>query len=180
MSRDQNLREVLKRATGTLHSALDTSLSPLASGRDYPRFLAIQHSARAPIEAWFDANSAELSPPPQTRLIAADLAELGAPVPPLSFGFAPKNADEALGIAWVLAGSSLGNKLLLKRRSEHDGGVGTRFLSDRSMAQFWSGLLVTLEQPCDDATRRHAVTGATRVFEHFLAVASTSLRRLAA
>ena len=180
MARATSLRDVLRHATRERHQALDEGLSPLANGSDYPAFLALQHSARQPIEAWYASEPAILQPPPQVDLIAADLEELGCQVPDAGQRFVPQDHGEAIGIAWVLAGSSLGNKMLLKRRNAFDQGRATRFLADPAMPAFWSSLRGRLERPAETETCELAVEGARRAFDHFLAVASRETLGLAA
>lgn len=174
------LRDALRCATRALHDSLDLALSPLASGIGYPRFLALQYAARTPIERWFAGSGSSLALPVQTPLIFADMVELRAAKPALATDFQPADQREDIGIAWALAGSSLGNKLMLKRRKDFDGGVATRFLADGAMLQFWMELLPRLEAPADAQATELAVAGATRVFDHFLAVAQADERRLAA
>ncbi|MEZ5681614.1 MAG: biliverdin-producing heme oxygenase [Erythrobacter sp.] len=163
-----------------LHDALDHALSPLATGPDYPRFLAMQYSARAPIEDWFATSGSSPRPPDQTSLIAADLRELQCPTPLPELGFEPVVEGETIGIAWALAGSSLGNKFMLKRRRSVDGGIATRFLADGAMPHFWRELLPALETVASRECTEQAIAGASRVFDHFLAVTQRGARRLAA
>ena len=174
------MRDVLRRATRERHQSLDEGLSPLADGSDYPAFLSLQYAARMPVEAWFASEASILQPPPQTGLIAADLEELGRSVPEAGPRFLPQHLGEAIGIAWVLAGSSLGNKTVLKRRIGFDGGCATRFLSDPAMPAFWSSLRGRLARPADAETSAFAVEGAQRAFDHFLAVSRSDTLGLAA
>lgn len=174
------MRDVLRRATREQHQSLDDCLSPLANGSDYPAFLSFQYAARLPVEAWFASEPAILQPPPQIALISADLEDLGQPVPDAGPRFAPQNHGEAIGIAWVLAGSSLGNKMVLKRRTDFDGGRATRFLADPAMLAFWASLRARLERPADAATCELAVDGAQRTFDHFLSVSRCDALGLAA
>ena len=180
MARAASLRDVLRDATRERHEALDRSLSPLANGRDYAAFLSCQHAAREPIEAWFASESGILQPPPQSHDIAADLRELGHGIPAPGPRFAPQDPGEALGIAWVLAGSSLGNKVLLKRRIAFDGGRATRFLSSPEMPLFWSSLRTRLERPASRESADQAIAGAQRAFDHFLVISGKDALGLAA
>lgn len=54
---------------------------PRAAGKlrtDYARFLALQYAARVPLEGWLARHAPrDLSPPPQTLLLARDLEALG-------------------------------------------------------------------------------------------------------
>ena len=169
----ENLRTGLRDATRQGHDALDLSMRD-TGWRDrasYGRFLQMQHAARAPIEKWAGrACPAELSPPPQTRLIEDDLAELGiAPVaPPYEFEL-PENADP-IGLAWAIAGSSLGNRAILhdiSKSAEED--LPTRFLADESMTSFWNSLRPALGEFVSDQEKAAATLAALAVFDHFRA-----------
>jgi heme oxygenase len=160
------------------HELLDHAMRA-ASGwqarTDYARFLSLQHAARAPIEAWLAAHApADLVPPLQTPLLARDLAALGVPLPPPS----PLAAQifhlkhGALGAAWVLAGSALGNKAIAKQVARIGGGTWpVAFLGDDAMMAFWQGLRARIERPAKPAEAEAATHAAEAVFAHFLAVA---------
>lgn len=172
------------------HDLLDHAMQA-ASGwqtlADYARFLSLQHAARAPVEAWLDAHApAELRPPAQTPLIARDLAALGKalPRPAATFAIEEDSEGEALGAAWVLAGSSLGNKAILKqmRRASaaHGGGWPAAFLGDEAMLVFWQGLRPRLESPASAAQASAAASAAEAVFAHFIAHANPADQEAAA
>ena len=180
MERVASLREFLREETRDLHDALDKSLSPLAGGPDYSRFLTLQLSARRPVEAWFAGHSNVLQPPAQSPLIESDLAVLGCTTPVAPSRFSPASPEEAIGIAWVIAGSSLGNRVMLKRRLAYDGGLATSFLSDGLMFEFWATLRPRLERGAASNESEAAVIGARRTFLHFLDVARQDIGRLAA
>lgn len=176
-----NLRESLRGATASAHDLLDHAMraaSGWTSRADYVRFLSLQHAARRPVEAWLADNSPlNACPPAQCHLIAQDLAQMGCAVPNEARAFAlPRDNDAgiALGVAWVLAGSSLGNRAILKevtRVSEAEN--GTRwphsFLADEAMLAFWKGLRTRIERPADLSEVEAASYAATAVFDHFLA-----------
>lgn len=143
---------------------------------DYARFLSLQLAARIPVEAWLDQHApADLRPPPQSDLIASDLAELGVEAPAAAPDFAfEDDQDEAtcLGAAWVLAGSSLGNRSILaelKRRGEPAAQWPHAFLGDDAMLAFWKGLRTRIEQSVPSEQRDAAGRGARAVFDHFIA-----------
>lgn len=184
-----DLRQHLRSATMAAHDLLDHTMQAASGWRnraDYARFLSLQHAARAPVEAWLAAHApADLRPPQQTGLIARDLASLGLALPAAAADFAMgNNCDgEALGAAWVLAGSALGNKAILKqmqRASAQDGRAWPdAFLKDEAMLIFWHGLRKRLEQPATTAQRRAATEAAQAVFAHFLGHASEACREAA-
>ena len=176
-----SLRTQLRAATMAAHDLLDTAMQAASGWQtsgDYARFLAMQHAARAPLEEWLAIHAPrDCRPPPQTPLIARDLAELNAPVPapaPL-FSLGRAAPGHALGAAWVLAGSALGNRAIAKAVARIGGGQWpVAFLGDGAMMDFWQGLRARIERPATPADAAEAA-GATRaaeaVFAHFLAVA---------
>lgn len=174
----ESLRTHLRAATMAAHDLLDHAMQA-ASGwqtrADYARFLALQHAARAPIEAWLAAHApAGLNPPLQTALLERDLAELEAPVPqpaPL-FTLGRCEAGHALGTAWVLAGSALGNKAIARQVARIGGGAWpVAFLGDDAMMAFWQGLRSRIETPARPGEAAGATCAAEAVFAHFLSVA---------
>jgi len=175
----ESLRSSLRATTMAAHDLLDHAMQA-ASGwqtrADYARFLALQHSARVPLEEWLAANApAGLEPPRQTALIASDLAALGLGLPGASPAFTPlsdSDPAEALGAAWVLAGSALGNKAIAKQVARIGGGAWpVAFLGDAAMMAFWQGLRARIERPAEPAEAEGATRAAEAVFAHFLAVA---------
>ncbi len=172
------LRNHLRAATMAAHELLDHAMQA-ASGwqtrADYARFLTLQHAARAPLENWLAANApADLVPPPQTPLLARDLTRLGArlPAPAPLFTIGRAGTGQALGAAWVLAGSALGNKAIAKQVARIGGGAWpTAFLGDDAMMAFWQGLRARIERPATPAEADGATRAAEAVFAHFLGVA---------
>ncbi|MCL9999129.1 MAG: biliverdin-producing heme oxygenase [Erythrobacter sp.] len=174
----ESLRTHLRAATMAAHDLLDHAMQA-ANGwqtrADYARFLSLQHAARAPLESWLAAHApADLVPPPQTGLIAQDLARLGLPSPapaPL-FTIGRPGPGAALGIAWVLAGSALGNKAIVKQVVRiGGGGWPVAFLGDDGAMAFWQGLRARIERPAAPAEAEGATRAAEAVFAHFLGVA---------
>lgn len=177
-----DLRVHLRAATMAAHDLLDTTMQAASGWQnrgDYARFLALQHAARVPLEAWLDANAPhDLCPPPQTGLLAADLAALGHPVLPSRPALAPALPrlsplpGTVLGAAWVLAGSALGNRAIAKAVARIGGGRWPiAFLGDRAMMAFWQDLRFRIERPASPAEAAGAAEAATAVFAHFLEVA---------
>ena len=180
-----NLRVHLRAATMAAHDLLDHAMQA-ASGwqtrADYARFLALQHAARVPLETWLAEHApGDLVPPPQTPLLARDLAALGVGLPPpspvLDPGLTPSRPapGEALGAAWVLAGSALGNRAIAKQVARIGAGTWpSAFLADDAMMAFWQGLRARIEGPAQPAEAEGAAAAAAAVFAHFLAVADTA------
>jgi heme oxygenase len=164
------------------HDLLDAAMQAASGWQnrgDYARFLALQHAARVPLEAWLAANApADLCPPPQTGLLAADLAALDHPLPATRPALAPAlsgsspHSGTALGAAWVLAGSALGNRAIAKAVARIGGGSWpVAFLGDGAMMAFWQGLRARIERPASPAEAAGAADAAAAVFAHFLKVA---------
>lgn len=180
MTERTTLRTDLNAATRAQHDALDRELSPLAEGPHYRQFLQIQYSVRAPVESWLAANVTDPLPPRQTALVRDDLRELGA-LPSANLPtFEAEDPREAWGIAWTLAGSSIGNRTLLHRRRKAGLRGPDRFLGDEAMPRYWAELRPRIEVPMDEATHEHAIRGARRVFDIFLAVHRSTTERVAA
>jgi heme oxygenase len=174
-----DLRAHLRAATMAAHDLLDHAMQAAAgwqTRRDYARFLAIQHAARAPIEAWLAAHApADLVPPVQTPLLALDLAALGVTLPAACPPFDPLQtparsaSGSALGTAWVLAGSALGNRAIARQVARIGGGAWpVAFLEDDAMMAFWQGLRRRIERPAAPGEAADACRAAEAVFAHFL------------
>lgn len=181
------LRAYLRSATMAAHDLLDDAMQA-ASGwqtrHDYARFLALQYAARLPLEAWLTTHaSADLIPPPQTPLLVRDCEALGMQLPPASRLPAsaafrlPASASPAtaLGAAWVLAGSALGNHAIARQVAQIGGGAWpVAFLGDGAMMAFWQSLRARIEGPVAAFDAESAAHAADAVFAHFLAVATSA------
>lgn len=173
-----NLRATLRAATMAAHDLLDHAMQA-ASGwqtrNDYARFLALQYAARLPVEQWLAAHAAPgCAPPPQTPLIAADLALLGQPLPAPArlFTLGRTGPGHVTGTAWVLAGSALGNRAIVRQVARVGAGAWpVNFLDDSAMMDFWQGLRARIESAALPADATGATEAAEAVFAHFLAVA---------
>lgn len=169
------LRARLRAATQDQHALLDSTLGrlDLADRGDYARFLRVQIDARLGVEQWlFRHCPAEWLPPSQVTLLRRDLEWLGAT---FEDGRAPAlttpgfSSQAWIGAAWVLAGSSLGNKMMerdLAARAPSNWPMA--FLRDRSMPQYFKAIL-----PMLDGTQPNlpAEWAARAVFAHFQAEA---------
>lgn len=171
--------------TGDAHDRLDIAMQRASGWRardDYARFLTLQYGARKPVE---DALSQHLSknraPPSQAALIAHDLAEMDAPLPEASKPFdlcAPEVEGTLTGAVWVLAGSALGNRAILKDILAQPSGRAIwphTFLADEAMLRYWSGLRRRIERPANTTELHAATAGALSVFKYFIEIAEKSL-----
>ena len=178
------MRASLRAATQDDHEALDAALGALdlAERRDYARFLSVQLRARAGVEQWLACTApGEWLPPAVTGLLRRDLDWLGYPevrdTAP-TFTNAPSGADAWLGAAWVLAGSSLGNRMTerdLARRAPENWPMA--FLRDTAMPDYFKALRPVLEKT---EANPAAEQGAKAVFAHFLQETENQLMAVAA
>lgn len=170
----------LRAATQDLHDEADQLGQgfDLRSGAGYRRFLTAHARAVPGLEAACDAAGLEQLVPdwPQRRraaALAADLDCLGTPQPPAGPVPVPAGATAALGVAYVLEGSRLGNAMLLRvargtSTLAHNG--ATSYLSHGAGVEGWPGFLARLEQALPDpAGWAEAAVGARLAFECFLA-----------
>lgn len=172
----RTLREFLRAGTTRSHDRLDQRLGALIENGapHYAEFLRIQLSARRSLEAWLAAHGGLNTPPPQTALIARDLSALGAALPSRYAPFAPASGVDPLGMHWVLAGSSLGNRAILSRLRKDSRTLPVAFLSDTRMPDYWRSLRAKLERPADQGDEA-VLAGAKAVFAHFHAAADAHL-----
>ncbi|MBO6526580.1 biliverdin-producing heme oxygenase [Erythrobacter sp.] len=175
-------REYLKACTAPSHDRLDGRLGTLTEGgeRDYADFLEIQYRARQDVELWLADHAPTTAPPGQTGLIAQDLETLGRAAP-TDFPALETPADaDPIGVCWVLAGSSLGNRAILARLAKTGMQWPTAFLSDRRMTAYWQDLRPILERPHSPDRDRAALAAAQATFAHFNAVVAHALSPVAA
>lgn len=173
----KTLRDYLRDNTASDHDTLDEAVSAinLADRRSYADFLRFQYAARAPIEDWLAARAPDLELPAMAPLIARDLAAMGEPLPGAE-RFTFPAANGAIGIAWALAGSHLGNRaLLIRMRKSGADRFPTAFLGDETMRAAWQALLPQLEAPADRLECAQAATAASAVFRHFGAALDQTL-----
>lgn len=114
------LRESLRDATSEAHRELDAQLSAfdLTEFAGYRRFLCASAAALLPLEAALaEAGVADIFPDWTERsraaVIEADLAGVGSAVP-TTVAVAPLTRNGVLGTMYVLEGSRLGAKFLLR------------------------------------------------------------------
>lgn len=165
------LRDALRSATGADHAVLDQSMAGLrlAEPVDLVRFLGIHLAARAGIEAWLGRNAPPgWAPPVQTGLIAQDLIALGGL--PAAFPaprFEPGPAADWLGVAYVIAGSHLGNRLLLAQAGAALPRDAQRFLAGQAMQEYWRRLRTRLAGMPGPDRGAGAIKAAKATFGHF-------------
>lgn len=166
-------RDYLREATADSHERLDLLMGELVVDDEaaYAKFLQIQWHARVGVENWLQESHVEAMPPHQTDLIARDLAALRCALPDNPPAFVPSADADPMGTVWVLAGSSLGNRALLKRLKKTGTALPTSFLSDPRMVQFWQDLRPALERPHSLPDDQAVLMAAQATFAHFQQVA---------
>lgn len=178
---DATLRQILKRETRDSHDRLDAAMGdlPVGSAEGYAVFLLTQYRSRAPIERWIAvALPPQDAPPAQAPLIARDLAELGVALPDTGAFTLAADADP-IGLVWALAGSSLGNRSMLRQRQKIGAYGPENFLSDPAMTEFFTRLRARIERPAAPEAARSAVAGAQAVFAAFIAALPDQARNRA-
>jgi heme oxygenase len=171
-------RQILRAATADLHADVDARFSGAFDGsvEGYAHFLSAMASALLPLERALEEAGVEQVLPDWTErrraaLLLDDLAALGGePVPEIR---APAAAGEArqLGMVYVLEGSRLGGKLLLKRAlgsTDRKVRAATRYLSHGTGRNLWSSFLERLESSPDVSRQpAEAIAGARDAFALF-------------
>lgn len=167
------LRTTLRGETRAAHESLDGAMAQLdlADAADYALFLRIQYAARIGVEAWLVRHAPpKLQPPPQAPALAADLQALGEALPLDQPLFELTGDEAAMGVAWVIAGSSLGNRAMLADlRKRGHGERPTAFLGNEEMARFWHDFRPRIDSW--DGHSQAAVDAAKATFTHFSAIA---------
>src|SRR5262249_51409973 len=156
--------EKLKQSTAAAHRRLDATFSDfdLTGVPGYRRFLEASAAALLPLEAALEAAGVEAILPDwperaRRQAIAADLASLGGLARPLC-AVKPLTRNGALGAIYVLEGSRLGAKFLMRTIVEHGDPVifaATRYLAHGAGKPWWRSFLARLESepvtPADEA-----------------------------
>lgn len=171
------LRSALRAATAETHQALDATFGAfeLQSRSGYLRFLEASAAALLPLEAALsEAGIAAIIPDWEQRLrataIAADLAALGGTVRPLPMrpGF---TAAGMLGAAYVLEGSRLGARVLLKQIAASPDptvAAATAYLGHGAGLPLWPRFLTILDNAAQDPRETgEAIDAARQAFALF-------------
>jgi len=146
------VRGFLREATSALHRELDAMVGVFSSRDDYARFLQGTFRHRAPVETALQAVvvTPRLSSQGRRLLpeLKADLADLAQPLPAVTPFSLPSDRASVLGALYVLEGSALGARVLVK--SAHALGFGSEFGARYLSAQAgsldsWRALLAELD-----------------------------------
>ncbi|WP_182086825.1 biliverdin-producing heme oxygenase [Aureimonas sp. ME7] len=186
-----SLRDRLRSDTREAHEALDASFADMfgdAEGARYRRFLRMNHLAHEAIEPILSGSPLDWTgrdAPDAGRLAAVrrDAEAIGLPPEPAP-GFPIENPDlpEALGIAYVLEGSRLGAKFMLRALKREGAGSGdpwpTAYLEASSDARPFAHLIERMDaEPMNEGMVRRAVSAADETFRFFQRLAEDSATR---
>ncbi|KQN69714.1 MULTISPECIES: biliverdin-producing heme oxygenase [unclassified Devosia] len=109
-----SLRSALKERTAALHHQLDQQVGEFTAQDDYADYVTRSYLFRAAIEPRLAGDGWQS--PLLADVMAQDLADLGRSVPKTQTSETPRaNRGERLGMLYVLEGSSVGARLLLRR-----------------------------------------------------------------
>jgi len=171
-------RRWLREGTGELHRAAEECVAILddrAGRATYESYLAGMLGFHLAAEALFEAH-AELSQTPfdvdgrrRSRHLEADLTAMGAAtdVPSCHLGVQSDTLARALGVAYIVEGSTLGGRHVLKRLPPNLvelRGVATRYLEGYGPAtgSRWRQFLVLLEGAVDHPAARASALRAAQ------------------
>jgi len=175
------LRWRLREETREAHKSLDYFVSGLdistRSGLEaFVAGNALAHQALVPFDFEFDGHMAR-----RCALIERDLDALGASAPEFSVDFDVPDAATAPGFRYVIAGSAMGGRILLRRhqaspdRSIHD---ADHLLGDDLLADYWREVQDELGKLPDTGPEADAVVaGANACFALFAAAFDAASQR---
>ena len=163
----------LRDVTRPTHERTDAAFSTLdlADRADYGLFLSSHWLAYSALEPVFAADlPAAIRPPAMTGMLAADLRALGTSPPDIA---PPAFEGDALGAAYVVAGSHFGKRVLSRRHARSDDdrvrAAGT-YLASPALAAYWPLLQDGIERATAIPGRLgHLVEGANATFALFAA-----------
>lgn len=159
-----DVRQFLRAGTSDLHARVDACFADgLTTPLAYARYLLGMHRFAADHEVVVDAL------PRLSFWLATDLQQLRlTPLPPSGYRGASNDPDERLGWDYVMAGSSVGARYLVRGaqalgHGEHD---GARFLTRHAASSDWSNVLERLDacRDCAEPARRRMLQGARDAF----------------
>ena len=149
---------------------------PVGDDASFARFLKIQYASREFLDAGFAEQELDFlgSPPSQLELLGRDLATLGHEPMHAHGGASFVSPAAALGAAWVISGSSMGNRAMLTQRRKLGREHADAFLADHRMPAYFRSLLPLLTGEFDSTEQDQMIDGATLAFTVFLDVLARS------
>lgn len=173
----------LKNETASLHHKLDNmvmSAKPFDNRENYGRFVEAQYLFQRDIESLYDhprmlALIPDLPSRPRLAAAAADLQDLGVPIPAGDDAPAGKSLDIGSGLGWlyVSEGSKLGAAFLFKEAGQRLGlseTLGARNLAspEGGRGAAWKRFTHVLDNnDLTEAEKDRAVAGARDAFNRF-------------
>ena len=160
----EDLRHFLRAGTSDLHASVDACFADgLGTPLAYARYLVGMHRFAADYEIVIGGL------PRASYWLAGDLRDLSlTPLPPSGVRGLASEADERLGWEYVMAGSSLGARYLLRgvQAMGHTGDTGARFLTRHAAGDEWHNVLERLDARSAhaDLPRTHLLQGARDAF----------------
>jgi heme oxygenase len=153
----------LRAATAVDHAAVDAAFGAfdLSDHDGYVAFLTAHARALPAVEAALAA-AGETGFRPRARLIAQDLAALGAKLPDMLPLAPPANPAARAGMLYVIEGSRLGGGLLAR---QVPAGLPAAYLSATHLPGEWRALLARLDVDGDRAAAAEAIESARTVFD---------------
>jgi heme oxygenase len=175
------LRDKLKRATAAAHRSLDAQFSTfdLTGIRGYRRFLEASAAALLPLEAALEeagVTAVFRDWPERSRraAIKADLERLSGAAHPLC-DVEPLSRNALLGVMYVLEGSRLGAKFLLRAHGGGDPRIAeaASYLRHGADRPLWRTFLLRLEsEPVTGDDEAEIIRGAHLAFAMFAEAAA--------
>jgi heme oxygenase len=176
-----------------MHARLDAGLAvgdPHAGLTEYLAHLRLRWCWLAPIQRWLDAHadgpqdSRKLPPCPRIQWLREDLLEVAGAVPPeprCDAWPAPASAAFRWGVCYVIEGSQLGGRVLLRRLAPRLGGHQPLMLSGggaTAQSQRWHEFLQQLGREVESpADIEECCAGARFAFARMLELAGLEPRR---
>lgn len=180
-------RALLKSATAKHHEAVDHALGAMLNGTvdGYLRMLGTHANVLIPLEKTLDDAGAEqlIGDWPSRRRTAAlleDLNDFGISPPTRKAMSFDSDRGSLAGIIYVLEGSRLGSRLILKSVLEiaSEKALPVRFLSHGAGDRYWASFLNWLQlSNLSDEEIASAIRAARRVFLAYTAAADADLER---
>lgn len=178
LPKQQPARWMLRSATADLHAEVDGRFAAAFESdlTGYVGFLSAMAAVLPPLERALEEACVEKIVPDwrlrcRASLLLADLKMLGAAPPRETEPPCVDGEARQFGVVYVLEGSRLGGKLLLKRALGHPDPrvrTATRFLAHGGGRDLWSSFLVRLEASAAvSGAPDEAVAGARAAFALF-------------
>lgn len=160
------VRQQLRTRTADLHARLDSRFPQgLTSPEAYAGYLVGMHRFASDYEVMVGQL------PRHSFWLARDLQHVGLlPIPPSGVCTPITDPDERLGWHYVMAGSSMGARALVRqaRALGHRDDAGACFLAAHAASADWSEVLARLDASpsVDDAAALRTERGARAAFQH--------------